>query len=65
MLELEGLLESLVRAARGDAPEREARALVSEAVADPTRLQGAFGAPGRAGVERLHVADDLTVLNVI
>lgn len=45
--------------------ERSIRELVTQAVSDSEALMQTLGAPRRAGIDRLHVAEDLTVLNVI
>lgn len=46
-------------------PGRAVRELVDRAVADPAALIAALGTPELGGLQRLHVADDLTILNVI
>jgi predicted metal-dependent enzyme (double-stranded beta helix superfamily) len=47
------------------APTKAVREIVRRAVADPAGLLEAFGAPARAGIQRLHVSEELTVLNVV
>jgi predicted metal-dependent enzyme (double-stranded beta helix superfamily) len=46
-------------------PARAVRELVSRAVSDADALVQALGEPKRAQIQRLHVSDTLTVLNVI
>jgi predicted metal-dependent enzyme (double-stranded beta helix superfamily) len=49
-----------LRSAHG--PVRE---LVERAVADPSAVLHALGEPSRAGIETIHRAPDLTILNVV
>lgn len=46
-------------------PSRAIRELVDRSVAEPSDLINALGAPRLGGLEGLHVADDLTILNVV
>ncbi len=48
-----------------DASHKAVREVVARAVSDPAGVLAGLGEPKRAGVEKLHHADDLTVLNVI
>lgn len=48
----------------GSARERVAE-LVTDAIADPDALAAELGRPERATVEKLHVSDLLTVINVV
>ncbi len=64
MFELEAFLEDCKRLrAEYDTPHAM-REAVQRAVEDPAALVKALGEPTQAGVERLYVADDLTVLNI-
>jgi predicted metal-dependent enzyme (double-stranded beta helix superfamily) len=45
--------------------QRALREVVARAVADPADLMRALGEPRRGGIQRLHHAPDLTVLNVV
>ena len=47
------------------APTRGVREIVGRAVSEPSDLLSALGEPTRAGVDKLFVSDELTVLNVI
>ncbi len=40
-------------------------ALIERTVSEPGAVLAGLGEPERAGVQRLHVADDLTVLNIV
>jgi len=54
------------RAALEDtSPTQAISDVVSRAVTDTSSVVTALGEPSRAQVQRLHVADDLTILNVI
>src|SRR5215212_6186590 len=48
-----------------DKSHRHVREVVARAVADPAALLKALGEPKRAGLNRLHQSQDLTILNVI
>jgi predicted metal-dependent enzyme (double-stranded beta helix superfamily) len=45
--------------------ERAVRELVERAVSDPSAVLRALGEPTRAGIQKIHHAPDLTVLNVV
>ena len=47
------------------APTRAVREIVARAVYDRGRLEQALGTPTEGGIQRLHLSDELTVLNVI
>ncbi len=49
----------------GPAPSKAVREIVARAVSEPNALQQALGVPTRGQIQRLHVSDELTVLNVI
>jgi predicted metal-dependent enzyme (double-stranded beta helix superfamily) len=54
------------RAARShDASHKAVREVIARAVAEPAAVLKALGEPKRAGVDKLHHGDDLTILNVI
>lgn len=63
--DLDRFLADCVAAAKESAPERAVREAVGRAVSDPEAVARTLGAPKRAEVQRLHVSDELTVLNVI
>lgn len=47
------------------APTKAVREIVERAVSEPTALQQTLGVPTRAEIQRLHVSEELTILNVI
>lgn len=47
------------------APTKGVREIVRRAVADPAALLATLGEPTRAGIQRLHVSEHLTVLHVV
>jgi predicted metal-dependent enzyme (double-stranded beta helix superfamily) len=54
------------RTALAQAPaERAVRELVAQVVSEPAAVLRAVGEPRRAGIQRLHHAPELTVLNVV
>lgn len=62
-------LERFVEECRLAVREADARAaiqeLIASAVASPRALLASLGEPDRAGINRIHVADDLTILNLV
>lgn len=60
--------EDFIAACRAALKERNAQAavreLVERAVSEPGAIVRALGEPQRAGVNKLYVADDLTILNL-
>ena len=46
-------------------PTKAVREIVARAVSEPKALQQALGVPTQGQIQRLHVSDELTVLNVI
>jgi predicted metal-dependent enzyme (double-stranded beta helix superfamily) len=65
MFELEKFIEDCGKAVKEKDSHTAVRELVAEAVSDPARLMAVLGEPNRGGVHRLHVAEDLTVLNIV
>ena len=63
--ELEQFIADCAAAVRDPAPTKAVREAVARAVADPRSLLQVLGEPTRGGIQRLHVSDELTVLNVI
>ena len=47
------------------APTKAIREIVARAVSEPDALQQTLGVPSRGQIQRLHVSDELTILNVI
>ena len=54
-----------LRAALGERSRQALKEVVARAVADPPSLMRGIGAPEKPGVQVLHDAPDLTVLNVV
>ncbi len=52
-------------ALKDSAPSQAVRDIVSRAVSDATAVVAALGEPARAEIQRLHVSDELTILNVV
>ena len=46
-------------------PKESVAALVSKAVLDPDSIFAALGQPDRAAIEKIHVSEDLTIINVV
>ena len=46
-------------------PARAVRELVAAAVREPRAVTRALGEPAMGGLERIHVSDELTILNVV
>lgn len=61
----EQLLADLQAAGAEASPERAVREVVNRAVSQPNALLSALGEPKHGGIERIHVAQNLTVLNVV
>ena len=47
------------------APTKAVREVLARTVADPAAVVAALGTPERGGIQKLHVSDKLTVINVI
>lgn len=47
------------------APTKAVREIMARAVSEPNAMLDVLGTPTRGGVQRLHVSDQLTVINVI
>jgi predicted metal-dependent enzyme (double-stranded beta helix superfamily) len=58
-------LERFIDDCRRAAAQPAVREVLQQAVSEPGRVLSAVGEPQRAGVYKLHVGDDLTILNVI
>jgi len=64
-IDIDQLVADCAAAAGDSAPTRAVREILARAVADRAGLLQALGEPTQGGIQRLHVSDDLTVLNVI
>jgi predicted metal-dependent enzyme (double-stranded beta helix superfamily) len=65
IFDLDRFVADCAAAVNDSAPTKAVRETVKRAVSDPLSLIAALGEPTRAGIQRLHVSDELTVLNVI
>ena len=64
-MDIDQLIQDCAAAVSDVAPTKAVREILARAVAEPAALLRALGEPERAGIQRLHVSDELTVLNVI
>jgi len=58
-------LERFIDECRRAASQPAVREILEQAVSEPGRVLQVIGEPERAGVYKLHVGEDLTILNVI
>ena len=65
MFDFEGFVEDCKRAVKGPDARDEIQELVERAVSSPKDLLAAIGEPTQAGVNRIHVSDELTILNLV
>ena len=65
MFDLEQFVADCRAALSADRSHKYVHEVVARAVSDPTAVLKALGEPKRAGIQELHRAPDLTVLNVI
>ena len=64
-MDIEQLIQDCAAAVSDSAPTKAVREILARAVSDPAGLLQVLGEPEQAGIQRLHVSDELTVLNVI
>ena len=64
MFEIERFIEQCQAAVKERDAQRAVRELVDEAVSDPAQLMRAIGEPQRAGLNKIYVGEDLTILNL-
>ena len=65
MFEIDRFIDDCKQAVTSGGGQTAVRELVERAVSDPSALTAALGEPQRAGVQKLHVADDLTILHLL
>jgi predicted metal-dependent enzyme (double-stranded beta helix superfamily) len=65
MFDLEHFIEECRTALAADPSHRLVREVVARAVSDPASVLRGLGEPGRAEIQKLYHASDLTILNVI
>ncbi len=63
--DLDRFISDCTAAAAESAPTKAVNEVVARTVSESGAIQQALGTPKRAEIQRLHVADKLTVLNVI
>jgi len=64
-MDIDQLIQDCAAAVNDAAPTKAVREILARAVSDPVGLIKALGEPTQGGIQRLHVSDELTVLNVI
>lgn len=64
MFTIERFVEQCRAAVKGPDGQKAVRELVDEAVSNPSQLMRALGEPQRAGLNKVYVGDDLTILNL-
>jgi predicted metal-dependent enzyme (double-stranded beta helix superfamily) len=64
-MELEQFIADCAASNADSAPAKAVRETVARAVEDPAALEKIFGTPERGGLNRIHVSDELTILNVV
>lgn len=64
-MQLEQFVSDCLAAVNDSAPTRAVRETVARAVSDRHSIENMLGVPAEGGIQRLHVSDELTVLNVI
>ncbi len=65
MFDLDSFIAECRTALREDASHKAVREVVARAVSDPSAVLAALGDPRRGEIQKLHNAEDLTVINVI
>jgi predicted metal-dependent enzyme (double-stranded beta helix superfamily) len=65
MFDLDGFVADCRAALRVDGSSTNVREVVARAVSDPAAVLKALGEPKRAELQKLYVADDITILNVV
>ncbi len=63
--DLEQIFFDCTAALADTSPSQAVSEMLRRAVSDTAAVEKALGRPERAGIQRLHVSDELTVLNVI
>lgn len=64
-LNVDNLISDCTNAVSDSAPTKAVREIVARAVSDRGTATKALGIPERAGLNRIHVSDNLTILNVV
>jgi predicted metal-dependent enzyme (double-stranded beta helix superfamily) len=64
-IDIDQLIADCAAAVNDSAPTKAVRETLARVVSNPAGLVQALGEPAQGGIQRLHVSDELTVLNVI
>ena len=64
-MDVEQFVADCKTAVTDSAPTKAVREIVARAVADTAALEKMLGQPEQGGIQRVHVSDELTILNVI
>lgn len=64
-MNLDDFIADCATAVADSAPTKAVRETVGRLVAEPSAVESMFGVPEQGGVQRIHVSDELTVLNVL
>jgi predicted metal-dependent enzyme (double-stranded beta helix superfamily) len=64
-MELDQFIADCTAAVSGSAPTQAVREIVARAVTDRAALERTLGTPSKGGIQRIHVSEELTILNVI
>jgi predicted metal-dependent enzyme (double-stranded beta helix superfamily) len=65
MFDLDRFIDDCRRARAADPTHNSVREVVARAIAEPASVLAALGEPKRGGIEKLHHAPDLTILNIV
>jgi predicted metal-dependent enzyme (double-stranded beta helix superfamily) len=65
MLDVERFVADCQAALAEDESHKAVRDLVARTVADPAAVLAGLGEPARAGLHKIHHADNLTILNIV
>jgi predicted metal-dependent enzyme (double-stranded beta helix superfamily) len=63
--DIDRFVEECRAARKADPSHKLVREVVARAVSDPTALMAAIGEPARAGINKIHVDDEITILNLV
>lgn len=63
--DLERLIADCADAINDSAPTKAVREVLARAVSKPSAVEAALGTPKRGEIQKLHVSDELTLINVI
>jgi predicted metal-dependent enzyme (double-stranded beta helix superfamily) len=64
-MDMDQFIADCAAAIADSAPTKAVRETVARAVDDPAALEKILGTPERGGINRIHVSDELTILNVV